>query len=346
MSKFANVQVANVLTELLKYHHVLTKGTNIVIFAILASVTMPKPVPNHDCISPHMLDLAASVFFYTRDGVMITALDGRILAVNRAFTAITGYSEDDVLGANPRILKSGRQGPEFYKAMWDSIRQFGFWHGEAWNRRKDGSHFAEDITVTLVPDKAGQPSHYVAVLSDVTTANEKRRWLEQQRYFDTLTGLPNRVLLMERLETAIKESQMSGVGGVVAFLDLDGFKEVNDTLGHATGDNVLIQTATRLAKVLRKSDTLARLGGDEFVAVLPDLSDGVALSVLMRRLLEACSVPINVEGTEVRVSASIGVAFFPSDAVSREELLEVADAAMYIAKRDGRNCYRACRPGA
>jgi diguanylate cyclase (GGDEF)-like protein/PAS domain S-box-containing protein len=292
------------------------------------------------------LHLAASVFHHTRDGVMITALDGRILAVNRAFTTITGYSENEVLGQNPRILKSGRQSPEFYKAMWESIRMHGFWQGEAWNRRKDGTHFAEDITVTMVPDEHGQPSHYVAVLSDITTVSEKRRWLEQRSYFDTLTGLPNRVLLMERLTSAVEESKSSGIEVAVAFLDLDGFKEVNDRFGHAAGDNVLVQTAGRLATTLRKSDTLARFGGDEFVAVLPDLKDGLLLSVLMKRLLQACSVPLNLGDVSVSVSASIGVALFPSDAASPEELLRAADAAMYIAKREGRNRYHACRPSA
>lgn len=275
---------------------------------------------------------------------MVTALDGRILAVNPAFTAITGYSEQEVLGKNPRILKSGRQGPEFYKTMWETIRERGFWQSEAWNRRKDGTHFAEDITVTMVPDEHGQPSHYIAVFSDITTVSERRRWLEQRSYFDTLTGLPNRVLLMERLTKAVEESKLSGATVAIAFIDLDGFKEVNDSFGHAAGDHVLVQVAENLTAALRKSDTLARLGGDEFVAVLPDLNDGAAISILMKRLLEACKAPIEADGTLVNVSASIGVAFFPADAVSPEELLKVADAAMYVAKREGRNCYRACRP--
>jgi PAS domain S-box-containing protein len=161
-------------------------------------------------------ELAASVFCHTKNGVMITALDGSILAVNPAFTAITGYAELEVLGKNPRILKSGRQGPEFYKTMWDTIRARGFWQGEAWNRRKDGTHFAEDITVTMVPDEHGEPSHYIAVFSDITTVSERRRWLEQRSYFDTLTGLPNRALLMERLSQALEEAKLSGTTVAIA----------------------------------------------------------------------------------------------------------------------------------
>jgi len=271
-------------------------------------------------------------------------LDGSILAVNPAFTVITGYSEDEVIGKNPRILKSGRQGADFYKAMWESIQVYGFWHGEAWNRRKDGTHFAEDITVTMVPDERGQRSHYIAVFSDITKLSERRRWLEQRSYFDTLTGLPNRVLLMERLAKATAEANDSGVPLAVAFIDLDGFKEVNDKFGHAAGDNLLVQTAGRLAQALRASDTLARFGGDEFIAVLPDLKDSTVLPVVMQRLLDASSLPVDLEGTQVKISASIGVAFFPSDASFPEDMLAAADAAMYVAKREGRNCYRACRP--
>jgi diguanylate cyclase (GGDEF)-like protein/PAS domain S-box-containing protein len=294
----------------------------------------------------HTQDLAASVFYHTKNGVMITALDGSILAVNPAFTAITGFAELEVLGKNPRLLKSGRQGPEFYKTMWDTIRARGFWQGEAWNRRKDGTHFAEDITVTMVPDEHGDPSHYIAVFSDITTVSERRRWLEQRSYFDTVTGLPNRFLLMERLTQVLEESKSLGSTVAIAFIDLDGFKQVNDSFGHAVGDGVLAQVAGNLTMALRKSDTLARLGGDEFVAVLPGVNDGVVLSELMQRLLKAGSAPLDVEGTPVTVSASIGVALFPADAVSPEELLRVADAAMYVAKREGRNCYRACRPRA
>lgn len=289
-------------------------------------------------------DLIASVFYHTKNGVMITALDGNILAVNPAFTVITGYAEQEVLGKNPRLLKSGRQGPEFYKTMWDTIQEQGYWQGEAWNRRKDGTHFVEDITVTRVPDKLGEPSHYIAVFNDITTVSERRRWLEHRSYFDSLTGLPNRVLLMERLNEALDEAKSLGTTVALAFIDLDGFKQVNDSFGHAVGDLVLVQAAGNLAKTLRKSDTLARLGGDEFIAVLPDVNDGVVLSELMSRLLNAGSVPLVFEGTQVAISASIGVALFPADAATPEELLRVADAAMYVAKREGRNCYRACRP--
>jgi len=270
---------------------------------------------------------------------MITALDGSILTVNRAFTRITGYTEEEVLGQNPRILKSGRQSPEFYKAMWETIRQDGFWHGEAWNRRKDGSHFAEDITITMVPGQDGRPSNYIAVLSDITKSSEKRKWLEQRSYFDALTGLPNRTLFTERIESALARATSSGVAAAVAFIDLDGFKEVNDSLGHAAGDDVLIELAARLTKALRKTDTLARFGGDEFVAIMPDLIDDSIVPVLMNRLLEAFRLPIQIDNSPVVISASIGYALFPADAGSAEQLLKMADEAMYAAKHAGRNRY-------
>ncbi|WP_426194996.1 diguanylate cyclase domain-containing protein [Massilia sp. DWR3-1-1] len=295
-----------------------------------------RHAPGCDCPP----DLAASVFYHSRDGIMITSLDGNILAVNQAFTTITGYRADEVVGRNPRLLKSGRQGPQFYRAMWDAIVRDGHWQGEAWNRRKDGSDFAERITIATVPDSAGQPHHYIAVFADITSATEERRLLEQQSNFDALTGLPNRLLLQQRLTRALGRARGAGRQVALAFLDLDGFKEVNDRFGHVAGDNLLVTMAQRLQKALRESDTLARFGGDEFVAVLPDLQDDKLLDSLIGRLLLAARTPFALENRQVQLSASVGVAIFPRDGITPDQLIRKADDAMYAAKRSGRNCVR------
>lgn len=283
-----------------------------------------------------MLELAASVFYHSRDGIMITDLDGTILAVNHGFSTITGYQPDEVVGRNPRFLKSGRQGPDFYRAMWDTILRDGHWQGEAWNRRKDGSDYAERITISAVPDAQGRPHHYVAVCADITTASEQRRMLEQRSNFDALTGLPNRLLLQERLNRAIGRARGDGRQVALAFIDLDGFKGVNDSLGHVAGDQLLATMAQRLQKALRVSDTLARFGGDEFVAVLPELKDESLLASLVERLIEAARLPVALEQRQVQLSASVGVAIFPRDGDTPEQLLSKADQAMYAAKRSSR----------
>ena len=288
-----------------------------------------------------MLELAASVFYHSRDGMMITDLDGNILAVNSAFTAITGYRADEVLGRNPRLLKSGRQQPAFYRTMWDTLVREGHWQGEAWNRRKDGSDYAERITISTVPDRHGRPHHYVAVFADITSASEQRQLLEQRSNFDALTGLPNRLLLQERLNRAIGRARGDGRQVALAFIDLDGFKSVNDSLGHVAGDQLLATMAQRLQKALRVSDTLARFGGDEFVAVLPELQDESLLASLIGRLIEAARLPVALEQRQVQLSASVGVAIFPRDGDTPEQLLSKADQAMYVAKRSNRD--GACR---
>jgi diguanylate cyclase (GGDEF)-like protein/PAS domain S-box-containing protein len=288
--------------------------------------------------------LGASAFEYSRDGIMITGLDGSILAVNRAFTAITGWAEHEVLGRNPRLLKSGRQDSAFYRAMWETILRQGWWQGEAWNRRKDGSHFAERITITTVPDQDGRPHHYVAVFADITRASEQRRLLEQRSHYDALTGLPNRLLLQERLERALGRARGAGRQVALAFIDLDGFKSINDALGHLAGDQLLVAMAGRLQKVLRESDTLARFGGDEFVAVISDVQDESMLAALIGRLVAAARTPLLLDGQSVQLSASVGVSLFPRDGDNPGALIGRADAAMYAAKRDGRNCAHLAPP--
>ncbi len=286
------------------------------------------------------LQLAANVFTHAREAIMITELDGRIIDVNDSFERITGYSRAEALGQNPRLLKSGHQSEAFYLDMWQSLMEKGHWEGETWNRRKDGAVCAELQTISLVRDAAGQPRHYVSLFSDITALKEHERQLERIAHFDALTGLPNRVLLADRLAQAMLQTQRRGQLLAVAYLDLDGFKTINDQHGHEAGDHVLMGVATRMKDALREGDTLARLGGDEFVAVLVDLPDMVTCQALLTRLLEAAAEPLTFDGQTLRVSASLGVTVYPqAEAIDADQLQRQADQAMYHAKLAGKNRY-------
>ena len=286
------------------------------------------------------LRLAASVFTHAREGIMITELDGTIVNVNESFTRITGYSREEALGQSPRLLSSGMQTDNYYTDMWRGIEEKGHWYGELWNRRKNGEIYAEMQTISVVRDKQGHPRYYVALFSDITASKEHQRQLEHIAHFDALTNLPNRVLLADRLGQAMLQTQRHGQLLAVAYLDLDGFKAINDAWGHDTGDQVLMGVATRMKDALREGDTLARIGGDEFVAVLADLPDVAACQPLLARLLAAAAEPLKVDDRQLQVSASLGVTFYPQpDAIDAEQLQRQADQAMYQAKLAGKNRY-------
>ena len=287
-----------------------------------------------------ILQLSAKVFSHAREAIMITAPDGAIVDVNEAFTRITGYERDEVLGENPRLLSSGRQGKEYYAAMWRGLEAQGHWYGEVWNRRKNGEVYAEMQTISVVRGAKGELQHYVALFSDITANKVHEQQLERIAHFDALTDLPNRVLLADRLQQALAQSQRRGVQTAVAFLDLDGFKAINDSHGHDAGDELLIALATRMKQTLRDGDTLARMGGDEFVAVLVDLSDPGACVPMLSRLLAAAAQPVEIGGLTLQVSASLGVTFYPqAEEVDADQLLRQADQAMYQAKQSGKNRY-------
>jgi diguanylate cyclase (GGDEF)-like protein/PAS domain S-box-containing protein len=284
--------------------------------------------------------LAASVFKHAREGIMITRPDGTIMDVNDTFTRITGYTRDEVVGQSPRMLNSGRHGPDFYVAMWQSLKTEGYWSGEIWNRRKSGEVFAEIQTISAVRDAQGQLQHYVALFSDITAQKEHQRQLEHIAHFDALTNLPNRVLLADRLHQAVAQATRRGDTVAVAYLDLDGFKSVNDHYGHDVGDQLLIALASNMKDALREGDTMARIGGDEFVAVFTDLTHPQASLPLLTRLLEAAAQPVLVGDIQVQVSASLGVTFYPqAQEIEADQLLRQADQAMYQAKMAGRNRY-------
>lgn len=286
------------------------------------------------------LQLAATVFSHAREGIMITDASGLIIEVNDMFSTITGYGREEALGQNPRsLLRSGRHGSDFYAARVKALEEYGYWSGEAWNQRKNGEVFAEMLTISTVRDAQGAPQNYVALFTDITPMKEHQSQLEHIAHFDALTSLPNRVLLADRLQQALTQSQRRGLSVGVVYLDLDGFKTVNDMHGHGLGDELLVALAQRMKAALRDGDTLARIGGDEFVAVLEDLENMHDTEPVLERLLRAAAAPVVLGEISLQVSASIGVTVYPLDGSEADLLLRHADQAMYVAKQAGKNRY-------
>jgi diguanylate cyclase (GGDEF)-like protein/PAS domain S-box-containing protein len=283
-------------------------------------------------------ELAAGVFSHAREGIIITDARGTIVDVNSAFSRITGYSREEAIGQNPRMLASGRQDAAFYTAMWRDLAAQGHWSGEIWNRRKDGEVFAEMLTITAVRNAQGATAQYIALFSDITVLKTHESQLEHIAHFDALTGLPNRLLLADRLHQAMNQVVRRGEKLAVAYLDLDFFKGINDKHGHAVGDELLIAVAHQLKESLREGDTLARMGGDEFVAVLIDLDGASASLPMLERMVRAAAEPVAIGELWLQVSASLGVTFYPQDQdMDADQLLRQADQAMYQAKLAGKN---------
>ncbi|MDP5291896.1 diguanylate cyclase [Oceanimonas sp. CHS3-5] len=283
------------------------------------------------------LRLAASVFSHTREAIMITDEAGTILDVNEAFTRITGYERDKVLGNNATLLHSGRHSSGFYAEIWQALACHGYWQGEVWSRRQCGEQYAQMLNVSRVQDEAGHSRHFVSMFSDITPLLDQQEKLERIAHYDALTGLPNRLLLADRLQQALAACRRQGGAVGLVFLDLDGFKAVNDTHGHDAGDELLRQLGACMQHCLRENDTLARMGGDEFVAVLAGMAGPDDGDEVMERLLAAASAPVDIAGIRVRVSASLGLAVYPKDGVDADKLMRRADLAMYAAKQAGKN---------
>jgi diguanylate cyclase (GGDEF)-like protein/PAS domain S-box-containing protein len=307
-------------------------GQELGLIGVIADITDRKHAEEN-------LKLAASVFTHAREGITITDASGTIVEVNDTFTQITGYSREEALGQNPRILQSDRQTPEFYAAMWQDIASKGHWYGEVWNRRKNGEVYAEMLTISAVRDATGKTQNYVALFSDITSMKEHQSQLEHVAHYDALTGLPNRLLLSDRLQQAILQSHRRGQSLAVAYLDLDGFKAVNDTYGHGHGDELLVALTERMKAALCDGDTLARVGGDEFVAILVDLERVNDGDIVLQRLLKAIGDQLVVNNVVMQVSASIGVTLYPQDGGDADLLIRHADQAMYAAKQAGKNRY-------
>ena len=272
------------------------------------------------------LKLAASVFACAREGIIITDAKATILDVNQAFTRITGYSRVEVIGQKPRILKSDRQDSAFYDGMWFELTAHGHWSGEIWNRHKHGRVYAELLTISAVRDDLGITQQYVGLFSDITAIKDHQHQLEHIAHFDALTDLPNRVLLADRLQQAMAQALRRCKQLAVVYLDLDGFKAVNDNQGHGVGDRVLITLAHHMKETLREGDTLARLGGDEFVAVLIDLEDTADCLPLVIRLQVAAAQSMQVGEVCLQISASLGITFYPqAQDMDADQLLRQAD---------------------
>jgi diguanylate cyclase (GGDEF)-like protein/PAS domain S-box-containing protein len=286
------------------------------------------------------LRLAASVFTHAGEGIMITDVEGTILDVNRAFERITGYSAEQVRGRNPNMLSSGRQTRSFYEAMWDSLRTHDYWQGEVWNRHRSGRLYVERLTITAIRDEQGGVRHFVGIFADVTAQMMQTQDLERIAHYDPLTGLPNRRLLAARLQQSLANARRRGIRVAVAYLDLDGFKAVNDLHGHGYGDELLIAIGRRLQDAVRECDTVCRLGGDEFVAVLDEVGGIEDCLPFVMRVLESVARPVVVRQAVLHVTGSLGLAICPDGAgIEPDQLLRQADQAMYAAKTQGKNRY-------
>jgi len=294
--------------------------------------------------SRRSLHLAERIIESSLEGIIITDPRGRILTVNPAFTRLTGYSEHEAVGRTPAMLSSGRHGPDFYKAMWKQLNEQGHWQGEIWNRRKNGEVYPEFLSITAITDENGALSHYAAVFNDISTLKESEERIRNLAYYDPLTGLPNRRLLEDRLAMAVAHAHRHGTRLAVLFVDLDRFKQINDSLGHHAGDRVLEVFAQRLLDCVREDDTVARLGGDEFVVILSEVTDAADAARAAERLLSALRAPVEINGQQFVVTCSIGISVYPDDGGSRETLLQQADAAMYRIKQAGRDGCSVYRP--
>jgi len=294
-------------------------------------------------LAEQRLKLFEKVFDNALEGITVTDHRGDIVSVNPAFTLITGYTAAEALGQNPRILKSDRHTPEFYKAMWSDIIKKGQWSGEIWNRRKSGEPYPEWLSISAIKDR-GRTTHYVAVFHDISEMKRKEDKILHQASHDALTNLPNRLLLSDLLEKAISHAARAGHKlGVICF-DLDNFKNINDTLGHAMGDELLKAAAVRISGMLRPEDTVARPGGDEFMVMLGELDDERDAVLVAERILDSFRRPFPVDGRELVLTASVGISIFPEDGDTPDALIKNADLAMYRAKEQGKNAYQLFTP--
>lgn len=290
------------------------------------------------------LRLAAHVFEYSGEAIMITDSENRIVDVNAAFSHLTGYDKAEVLGLDPRFLSAGRTTPEEFQAIAAALRDEGFWQGEIWDRRKDGGSYPKMMTISVVRNRAGDIDYYLANFIDISQFKDAEQRIEHLAHHDVLTGLPNRLHLQVYLEQTMLIARRMSEQLAVMFLDLDRFKNVNDTLGHSTGDELLIQTANRLKACVREYDMVARLGGDEFVVVLRGRELATVCAQLAEKIRYQLSRPFQIAGHTLRTATSIGIAFYPNNALEMDELMKQADTAMYFAKSEGGNGFRLFSP--
>jgi len=285
------------------------------------------------------LQLLSRAYNQTHDGITVTDSNNIIIDVNPAFSTITGFKREDVIGKKPNILNSGKQNPEFYEDMWQSLKEQQYWQGEIWNRKKDGNLYAEQLTISAILDEQGVTDNYIGVFRDISKRKQDEEKIHQLANYDALTNLPNRTLLDDRIKQSINFSQRNGRSFALIFLDLDHFKNVNDSLGHHIGDLMLVEVAKRLMTVIRKEDTVSRIGGDEFILLLQEIhADGAAY--LAQKINDSISAPFILKESELSITPSIGIALYPTDGEDPATLLQAADSAMYQAKDSGRNQFQ------
>jgi diguanylate cyclase (GGDEF)-like protein/PAS domain S-box-containing protein len=293
------------------------------------------------------LRLLAGVFEEAMEGIIITDADATMLHVNRAFAELTGYSREELIGRNPRILQSGHQEPQFYRDMWSAVLKTGRWQGEIWDRRKNGELAVMQVAIGTVQNEASGGKHYIGFFSDITERRRQQEKAEGLAFYDALTGLPNRTLFVDRVDQALLAAQRRGGIVAVCCMDLNGFKPINDRYGHIAGDEVLAATAYRLQASMRADDTAARLGGDEFGLVLGGLRSAQEADGLLARILHAVAQPKELSSGEiVNVAASLGVALYPEAGSDFDILMNHADQAMYSAKREDQSRVRFYPPTA
>jgi diguanylate cyclase (GGDEF)-like protein/PAS domain S-box-containing protein len=286
------------------------------------------------------LELFKRIYESTQEGIMVTDANLTILDVNPAFCLVTGYRSEEVIGSKPDILNSGRHDQDFYQSMWKVISETGHWQGEIWNKKKSGEIYAELLTISVINNENDEAAHYVGIFSDITETKKLQTQLQLMAHYDTLTGLPNRSLFMDRLNQGLRHCNRSESKLALAFLDLDSFKQVNDNFGHESGDKLLIEVANRIKHELREEDTVSRHGGDEFTLLLNDIADLTSCETLLERILDTLSRPFMIDGHEHNISASIGMTVYPDDMSDINTLLKHADEAMYQAKLEGKNRYQ------
>jgi diguanylate cyclase (GGDEF)-like protein/PAS domain S-box-containing protein len=314
--------------------HYVFKLPNDDIVIIYKDVTKKKQ-------SEEALELASLVYQNSSEAMMISDNDNKIIAINPAFSEMTGYTEEDAIGNNPNILSSDRHNKHFYQQMWADIHVTGQWQGEVWNKHKSGTEFLEWLSINTIKRDNGDVYRYVALFADITEKKKAEELIWQQANFDGLTNLPNRRMFQDRLEIELKKCHRTKLPLALLFLDLDHFKEINDTLGHDSGDQLLAEAGKRITHCVRDSDTVARLGGDEFTIILSELEELHIIESIADKIIHALNLPFELSNRQVYVSASIGITLFPSDADNVSDLLKNADQAMYLAKELGRNrfCY-------
>ncbi|MCX7192587.1 MAG: EAL domain-containing protein [Proteobacteria bacterium] len=326
------------------YRNIEMTGRNLTNNPVVAGIVLNVRDITERKRAEDQLRLTAKVFSNTLEGITITDASGNIIDVNEAYCKICGYTREELIGKNPRMLQSGLQSRSFYESMWQSITASGHWAGELWNRKKDGEVYAEWLSVAAIANEAGQVTHYAGIASDITLIKHHEKQLERIAHYDALTGIPNRTLLGDRMKQGIARTSREQNMMAICYLDLDGFKPINDTMGHEAGDHVLIEIAQRIQNTIRGGDTVARLGGDEFVILLQGLERGEECSRTLHRLLAAIAEPIEMMSTSIVVNASIGVSVYPLDDEDSDTLLRHADQAMYVAKQSGKNRFHIYDP--